>query len=175
MIETWKSIVGYEGIYSVSDHGQVRRDCGPMVGRILKPWPSGQWEYPAVSLCREGGRRVRYVHDLVLTNFVGPRPPGGYEGNHIDGNHWNNALTNLEWVTSSQNKFHAWGTGLMPPNRNRGELNGRAKLTPARVEAARNQFTGKYGEIASLAARYGVHRSTMRDVLNGTAWCAVSA
>jgi hypothetical protein len=70
MPEQWKSFPGLD-MYKVSDLGNVW-SCKS--NRLLRPWlRSG---YPQVSLRADGKDMFRFVHDLVLTTFVGPRPAG---------------------------------------------------------------------------------------------------
>jgi NUMOD4 motif/HNH endonuclease len=113
--ERWLPVVGWEGLYEVSDQGRVRsldrrRSSGnrtwPIRGRILKPvWGNTRPDYPqlgyysvAFSDC---GRREQWrVHRIVLTAFVGP---SDLEALHSDGNHANNALSNLRWGSSKDN------------------------------------------------------------------------
>lgn len=111
--ETWLPVVGYEGLYEVSDLGRLRslartvsRKDGRRVAvrQRLKSLSPGFGGYVDASLWRNNSdRRVR-VHTLVLEAFVGPPPPG-MECRHIDGNPSNNCLTNLQWGTSSENKW----------------------------------------------------------------------
>lgn len=51
------------------------------------------------------------VHRLVAQTYV-PNPDGKREVNHIDCNKSNNSVVNLEWVTSQENKAHAYEHGL---------------------------------------------------------------
>lgn len=107
----WKPVVGYEGLYSVSDHGQVRsearvtmrRNGRPITvrERILRPGIN-RHGYPAVVL-RDGRTSKTFkVHVLMLAAFVGPCPPG-QEGLHADDVRTHNVLTNLRYGTRSQN------------------------------------------------------------------------
>ena len=109
MAEEWRPVVGYEGLYEVSDAGRVRslsrevrtgRGTRMVDGRILSP-ARGVGGYPVVSLSN-GGARVRPVHRLVLEAFVGPRP-AGTECCHGDGDPENNRLSNLRWDTHESN------------------------------------------------------------------------
>lgn len=58
-----------------------------------------------------GINRYLAVHRLVAKAFV-PNPDNKPQVNHIDGNKENNAFTNLEWVTASENSQHAHDTNL---------------------------------------------------------------
>ncbi|WP_211339176.1 NUMOD4 motif-containing HNH endonuclease [Salana multivorans] len=109
--ETWLPVVGYEGLYEVSDRGRVRSldrlsaAGAPQRGRVLRP-SIAKGGYPMVSLYRDRGRSTRTVHRLVLLAFVGPEPEGA-EACHRDGNPTNNALPNLYWGTHSENMHDA--------------------------------------------------------------------
>lgn len=113
--ETWLPIPGYEGSYEVSDHGRVRsldRVAVALDGRHISIWgremalcPGGNTETAmrwCVTLYRNGHGSNHLVHQLVLTAFVGPRPPGML-GCHNDGDGLNNVLSNLRWDTPAAN------------------------------------------------------------------------
>lgn len=107
--EEWRPVVGYEGLYEVSNLGQVRSldrlDAigRPRRGAPLKPDASHPKGYLRVSLCRDKVVTRFQVHHLVLAAFVGPRPEG-MEGCHSpDPNPANNRLENLRWDSSSEN------------------------------------------------------------------------
>jgi len=104
---TWRPVVGWEGLYEVSDHGDVRsldrvdRFGRHYAGRMLSP-DTIKGGYLRVALAREGHVQRRQVHHLVLEAFVGPRPLG-MEGCHGDGCPTNNRLSNLRWDTRPEN------------------------------------------------------------------------
>lgn len=172
MNEVWKQIPDWPD-YAVSDQGRVKRltarTCAK-AGTILKQcWrgaKSADRNYLAVDLCRNGERRTWQVHILVAEAFHGKRPPG-LVPNHKDGDRANNAASNLEWVTQSQNVKHAYELGLADA---KGERNGQAVLTEADVISIRQTYVGRRGQQAAMARQYGVSDATIRDVVRGKTW-----
>lgn len=115
--EEWKDIVGFEGHYEVSSHGNVRSidrvvsRSGPQgdtfkKGQILNQYvtPKG---YRRVQLRLEGNAQNYMVHRLVAEAFI-PNPGGRPQVNHKDGMKGNNSVPNLEWATASENLQHAY-------------------------------------------------------------------
>lgn len=118
----WKPIPEWEGAYEVSDGGEVRSVDRIVVarhpaldrphprrfrGRVLRPGIL-QSGYKMVNLTGPGRKReYRYVHDLVLLAFVGPKP-AGLEVCHGDGTRINNHLANLRYDTRSANQQDRW-------------------------------------------------------------------
>ena len=105
--EIWKDVVGYEGLYKVSNKGNVysvaRKDtigrkCG---GRMLKPL-SHKVGYLQVQLHKNGKMKNKYIHRLVAEAFI-PNPESFLEINHLDEVKDNNELSNLEWCTREHN------------------------------------------------------------------------
>jgi len=105
--ERWRPVVGYEGIYAVSDQGRVwsvpRLDpLGRCQGGRFKP-PARSRKYAQVTLYRDGRGRSVNIHTLVLEAFVGPRPDG-MECCHGNGNPRDNRVENLRWDTHGANQ-----------------------------------------------------------------------
>lgn len=99
--EVWKDIKGFEGLYQVSTHGNVRslNYRRKKIVHNLKISYSGSG-YGVVVL---GGKNY-YVHRIVATEFL-PNPENKREVNHIDCNKENNRVDNLEWCTQTENKI----------------------------------------------------------------------
>lgn len=119
--EEWKDIVGYEGIYQVSDHGRVRSLDRVVVGRgniyrnikgsIMKLDTSNSG-YHRIGLYSLSKRKVFYVHRLVLSTFNPVPNTDNLEVNHINGNPLDNFLGNLEWTTRQENVDHSYEYNL---------------------------------------------------------------
>lgn len=105
-MEVWKTIEDFPN-YSVSSDGRVRKDSS---GKILIATRDSRG-YPSLSLKDENGWHTKMVHRLVAKAFV-ENPYEKRSVNHIDGNKSNNHISNLEWVTNSENMSHAYATGL---------------------------------------------------------------
>lgn len=117
MDELWMPVVGFEGLYEVSDQGRVRSldrliwnaasarckaHWHPFRGRVLRP---GKYtKHGHLSVVLRHGAHGRPVHTLVLAAFLGPCPPG-QEGLHGDGDASNNALANLRYGTRTENNI----------------------------------------------------------------------
>lgn len=103
MNEIWKDIVGYEGLYKVSNLGRVlsvRRNSALIPGR---------GRYLIVVLCKNGARHEVAVHRLVAEAYCEKRDDAT-EVNHINENRYDNRAINLEWCTRLENIRH--GTGI---------------------------------------------------------------
>lgn len=129
MVENWLSVIGYEGIYEVSDRGRVRsldREVSyttpgglpvsyPVKGKYLKFGNTSG--YFSVVLCKNGDPVSYLVHRLVATAFLA-NPENLTDVNHKDGNKHNNNIENLEWCTRSHNVQHAWDNKLCTVSEN---------------------------------------------------------
>lgn len=108
--ERWLPVMGWEGLYEVSDHGRVRSldrviqrngADAHLCGRVLRPRAHPQG-YVAATLSRDGRYMYPLVHTLVLEAFVGPRPEGT-EGCHWNGDRTDNRIHNIRWDTPAGN------------------------------------------------------------------------
>ena len=95
-MEEWKDIIGYEGLYQVSNLGRVRRS-----GKILKGGYNNKG-YHTINLCKKGISKSFFVHRLVAIAFI-PNPNNLPIVNHKDENPKNNCIENLEWCTYKYN------------------------------------------------------------------------
>lgn len=103
-MENWKDIVGYEGLYQVSDLGRVRslnyRHTGQV--RVLSPRHRGSG-YLGYRLYDANGKpRNKAIHRLVAEAFI-PNPYNLPEVNHISEDKHDNSVKNLEWISHGDN------------------------------------------------------------------------
>lgn len=151
MMENWKPVVGYEGLYEVSDSGKV---FSLISNKCIDSGLTTR-EYKRVCLSAAGKKRFHHVHRLVAEAFI-PNPENMTQVNHIDGNKQNNHVSNLEWCDNSQNQKHAYDTGLK-----------KRKLSPVdRNFICENYIPGdrRYGTRA-LARMFNVSQPAIRQVL----------
>lgn len=112
MNEVWKDIENYEGIYQISNYGNVRSldrlgyGGRKLYGNRISVYISDSG-YPSVTLCKLAKHQKFYVHRLVANAFI-PNPDNLPQVNHKDENKINNHVDNLEWCTHQYN--NAYGT-----------------------------------------------------------------
>ena len=109
MEEAWKDIEGYEGLYQISNLGNVKslNYNKTKKEKILKPFINSDG-YLLVKLCKNKTIKCLSVHSLVAKSFI--ENPNNYPCiNHKDECKTNNVVSNLEWCT---NKYNInYGTG----------------------------------------------------------------
>lgn len=186
MIEMWKDIEGYEGLYQISNFGNVKSYpktwlCGgannaPLnefkhSGKILKQSLRSNG-YFHVCLYNCNGYKQLSIHRLVCISFI-KNTDNKPCVNHIDGNKQNNNVCNLEWVTRSENQRHAVKLGLIKSgykNTNykfKGENNERAKFSNNEIIELRKLINSKLYTQIQLAKIYNVSQATISKIKLG--------
>ena len=135
--EIFKDIIGYEGLYQISNLGNVKslfrhKPNGQEVKEKILSSCCDTVGYPCTSLWKNGKGKMFRNHRLVATAFIGEI---GYKMdiNHIDGIKSNNNLYNLEIVSRSENIIHAYRTGLNNGNKllvHKDSRSGFANISP---------------------------------------------
>ena len=101
MKEQWKDVVGYEGLYEVSDIGRVRNAKGS-----IKSTNISKQGYSRTTLSKDGKHSTFTIHQLVAMGFLGHVRTGTTAGlvvDHIDNNPLNNRVDNLQLITNREN------------------------------------------------------------------------
>jgi len=161
-MEQWRTCVGWND-YMVSNNGLIRR----YDGTFLKGWLKDGYVYVTLTMgVRRGHEPVAH---LVLKAFSRPRPKG-MQSRHLNDIKTDNRAVNLRWGTEKQNYADAVRNGI----EGYGEQNRKAKLTQAAVDDIRssmklsiNQRRLRKITIRSLAARHGVSKNAVHQVLTG--------
>ena len=159
MEEIWKDIEGYEGLYQVSNMGNVRSLNYHLTGKtqILRPRFNGRG-YLRVILCKDRKGKGHSVHRLVAATFL-PNPDGLPQVDHIDEDKTNNRVENLEWCDCAHNINH--GT--------HNERIASARLNNPRIsKRVRCVETGKvYPSQSEVARQTGIAKSNISAACRG--------
>lgn len=118
ILEQWKPVFGYEGLYEVSDQGRVRSLPGKrwngqaihfFKGRILKPQSKSKYKH--VALSKNGIVSCIKIHQLVAKAFLPPCPGTHgktrdcYQIDHINDDTYDNRALNLQWLPHYENTY----------------------------------------------------------------------
>jgi hypothetical protein len=170
MEEIWKDIKGYEGCYQISDQGRVKS-----LQRIVKHSKGGKKlikerflnqhvcksGYYSVLLSKDGINKRVMNHILVAKTFL-QNLENKRTVNHIDCNKLNNNVTNLEFLTDSENQLHALKNGIKP----KGENHKNSKLKENDVIEIRSSNQS----LMELSKQYNVAFQTISDIKRKKIW-----
>lgn len=159
--ERWRWVVGYEGLYMVSDQGRVmsvpKKTHYGHVMKQKKMWAG----YMVVCLCKNNVKKNMAIHRLVAKAFL-DNPENKAEVNHKNGIRDDNRVENLEWTTRSENERHAYRELGKKPNRPwAGKPRKFArKFTDEQVRAIRADTR----PMRVIGDEYGVSKTAIRDI-----------
>lgn len=141
--------------YGRERHGDMQEVLGAVNGR----------GYRMAWLCQDGGRSLKTFHALVAQAFLPTPEPDQKEIRHLDGVKLNNAVSNLAWGTSAENKADSIRHGVTPV----GSRSPLAKLTDEAVTDIKRRLA--MGEsTTAIAERYGVTQANVSCIATGQTW-----
>lgn len=150
MEEVWKDIKGYEGLYQISNLGRVK-STKRHEETIMSP-PRDKVGYTRVSLLKDGYRKTYLVHRLVAEMFI-PNPDNKKEVDHIDTDPTNNVVTNLRWVSPSENQFN--------------ELTYKRKCRPIIQFDINGYLIRKWDSLTAVQKELGITKGNISSCLRG--------
>lgn len=188
MIEIWRDIKGYEGLYQVSNLGRVKslerlvkNKNGYRVvrERIIKT-SNNNSGYETISLVRKGKYKTYLVHRLVAMTFpdlvdwtedAKGKPFDELQVNHKDEfDKTNNCVGNLEWCTCKYN--NTYGTHIeRQRNKIKGRFNSPKTSKPVLQYTLDGVFVAEYPSIMEAERQTKVNRSQIRNCCNNKPHC----
>jgi hypothetical protein len=181
-MEIFKDIKGYEGMYQISNLGNVKSLSRPrsetqknMItkDRILKSSISNRG-YKRVILVKDKIKKSLLVHRLIAIAFI-PNPENKKDINHKDSDRLNNNIDNLEWCTPKENTAHMIDNGRMNwSNAARGEKHGISKLTEDQVREIKTHLRDGNISQRQLARKYNIHNTAIYFIKSGRNWSHVT-
>ena len=177
--EIWKDIVGYKGLYQVSNLGRVKSlarkiDHGTYIedrGDVIMSLVINTHGYYSVVFTKNRKKKNHRVHQLVARAFI-PNPENKEMINHIDCNRLNNRVDNLEWCTNSENQLHAIAHGLKTDI---GVNHKRSRLNEEEVKFIREhyRFRSPVYNTRTLAEMFNVSRTVISTLVLGKTYKSV--
>ena len=157
----WAPVIGFEGLYEISNTGKVRNKKKETLKQGLKRTPCTC--YKVVHLWKDGRYYTKYVHRLIAEAFI-PNPENLEFINHKDEDGTNNDIENLEWCTREYNVNY--GTAL---SRMAKKIRGREseKRIPVYATDEDGNFAGEWPSITSAANDVGCATSDISKACKG--------
>lgn len=163
-MEVWKDVVGYEGIYQISNYGTLKsldrldRKGRITHGKIISTKKNNR-QYIQVHLLKDGKEKMALLHRLVAQAFI-PNPNNYAQVNHKDENKDNNNANNLEWCTNIYNRRYGTGYQRSVEKHDYKKL---AKLNSKRVIQldSEENILNIFNSIREAQDKTNVHRSNI--------------
>ena len=152
MCEIWKDVKGYEGLYKVSNTGQL---ISLRKNQLLKPFTHKKG-YLVATLTKDKKASHLYVHRIVANAFL-ENEEANKQINHKDGNKTNNCAENLEWCNDTENKKHAFENGLRKMK----------EVVEVEMFSAEGKFIERFSSITEASKKTGINVGNISSCCNG--------
>ena len=159
--EEWRDIIGYEGLYKISNLGRRKNKFN----KIQKP--RIKKGYNTARLFKNGAYREFLTHRIVAESFI-PNPKNKPCVNHINGIKNDNRIKNLEWCTISENVIHSFANNLL--KKRLGADNNFTKLTQEQVLEIRELYSLGFLFQKQIAKIYNIKKCTVSSIVTKKNW-----
>jgi DNA-binding NarL/FixJ family response regulator len=176
MQEIWKDIAGYEGLYQISNLGNVksleRKIRANKHGGIktikerLLSICYNEHGYKIVNLWKDNKFITQRVHRLIANAFI-PKVDGKPFINHKNSIRDDNRIENLEWCTQKENMQHAYNSGSK--KQKNCENHHCAKLKNAQVLEIRRLYKIGYTN-KQISNMFNINSGTISTIVNNRSW-----
>ena len=129
-------------------------------------WKINENGYANISLRRDNKTYYFKIHKLVMLNFSDEIVINKPDINHKDGNKLNNHISNLEYVTRSENLKHAWNTGLRHPTPSYAENNGNNKFSSIQIKQMLYRYFIDKINKRSICEEFGISISALKNIIH---------
>ena len=173
--EIWKDIKDFEGMYQVSNFGRFKslsrlKNCGIYGKYMHKEFIMKQNErkgYLSILLYKSNDYKAKLPSHVLVANHFIENNEDKRTVNHIDGNKKNNKISNLEWLSDSEQQLHAVSIGLR--ENAIGEKSNFSKLTEKSVLEIRKLFKNNIS-INEISKIYNISKNNIRYIVNRVTW-----
>ena len=155
MEEIFKEIIGYEGLYWISNLGNVKSKH-----KILKPVINKDGYY-CVTLSKKGKLKTYTLHRLIALHFI-ENPDNLPQVNHKDENKLNNSISNLEWCTQQYN--HDYGTRNIRTGKSQINKQGSKVLLQYDLQ---DNFIKEFPSVSAASRELGKSQANISKCANG--------
>ena len=157
-MEKFKTIKNYEGLYEAGNLGSIK---SLITNKILKP-SCDKSGYHILTLCKEKKHNTKTVHRLIAATWLGDSK---LDVNHKDGDKTNNVLSNLEFITKSENSKHAIKLGLFKPNFDKIAI--KTKKIVYQINPITNNIISVFESAHDAARKTGFNRGNISSCCRG--------
>ena len=167
---TWSPIIINSEVskYIIYTDGRIKNIESNKYLSISKIDRSG---YIQVFLSHKGKKYIFNLHRLLAIAFI-PNQNNKPQVNHINGKKTDNELTNLEWVTNSENQIHAYKYNLHEVLK--GENNPSNKYSENKIRQVCELIESNKYSITKISKMTNVNRYTINDILRKKSWVDIS-